>query len=1363
MCRDALQGAHAESIITTVAGGGVGDGGAATSALLTKSDNLASYSNASSGGVLVFITDTFHHRIRRVDEFGIITSVAGIGAAGFSGDGGDAKVAKLNRPTGVTAVARRSNSGVVLYIADSINHRIRRVDEDGIIITVAGTGTQGFSGDGGAATAARMSVPFGITAVLNSSSGDIVLYVSEAGNHCIRRVDQSGIITTVVGIGIAGYHGDGGAATAAKLFFPSGIVAMKYPNSSVVLYIADTNNHRIRFVNENGIIFSVAGSGTSGYAGDGGAATAAKLFSPFGIAARLNVSNGGVQLHIADTGNHRIRCVNEEGHINTVAGTGARGFGGDGKDAKEATLNRPSGVVSHLNIDSGNLTLFITDYENARIRRVNERGVMGTAAGGGVGDGGAATAAILNNTAFVTVVPNASGRGVELYISDFDNNRIRRVDATRFITTIAGSGAADFSGDGGPATLAKLRDPVGVTWHDSARTLYIADTGNQRVRAVDAHGVMHTVAGMGEAGYAGDGGAAVNAQLHEPSYVLWHATWGGLLIADTANHCIRLLHENGTIQSLAGNGSMGAAESRVPLASARFNRPLGLALHSRTGDLFISDSGNLRVRRASVAGVVFVVTGSTTPLHGICFEAPFLHGAAPDVDKVWWLWTEEDATMLFANVESFGEMTRAQYTDPRKTSLFRPLGVRVHPSKNGQLQVADSGRHNLITAYFIENVALQAMGNSAAGDGGDGGAPRSASFNLPRVSVFSPNGSLEWVSDTGNSRLRVAESATVVSTPALHGDVTITRPAGMDMHANGTLWLANAGQNTVITVSPSLFATVVAGVANTTGGFNGDGANASACLLNNPLDVALASASAWTDISAFIADSRNHRVRALFHNGTLLTVVGNGSAGYSGDDGPASQAQLQYPAGIAVDPLVGTLYISDTCNNRVRAVAVDGVIRTIAGTGIYAFSRDGVPAVLSALAAPHGLAVDTINGMLFIADRDNSRIRAVYLPGRDVRVGVANATDAECTRAGDCATLSQALRLRAQYATRFHLLTNMSMSASVKIPYTCVDCEIHGAPEVWIKLGATLDLADTVGESDPAYFHAFTTFSLRNLNIDATDMPTNDGGQLSVIVVGVGSDGRDEANPIMFENMTVVGLPASHRLMKVFGSGFSTSLQYSVRCVIRNLVVRLAVSDSRIYPSILVGIVHLAYAASIRVHNVSFELESPTASLSPFASLVAPYAVLSLSYSDTVVVDMIRVRNIQVQPVSSSAYPIALLETQDCAHVNVSNVWVEQASAMHIFSAYSSANVQVSDLHIVNSSLHGTVVFVETIVLSTRADLLLKCRVDVSGVVLSSVRLLPEPLSLRPYDVPHSRGIVAYIRTSSPSTMSNDPFRQAAT
>ncbi len=332
----------------------------------------------------------------------IITTIAGNGTPGYSGDGGPATAAELDKPICVAI-----DAGGNIYFSDYGNHRIRKVTPAGTISTIAGNGTSGYSGDGGAATAAKLSYPYGVAV---DGSGNV--YLADYSNNRIRKVTPSGTISTIAGNGTASFSGDGGAATAAELQLPTGVAI----DGSGNLYVADWGNQRIRKVTPSGTISTLAGNGTGSFSGDGGAATAAELYNPIGVAV-----DGSSNVYIADDGNQRIRKVTPSGSISTIAGNGTAGYSGDGGAATAAELNYPVGVALDF---SGNL--YIADDANHTIRKVTPSGIISTIAGNGTagysGDGGAATAAELNYPYGAAV--DGSGN---LYIADDLNQRIRKV------------------------------------------------------------------------------------------------------------------------------------------------------------------------------------------------------------------------------------------------------------------------------------------------------------------------------------------------------------------------------------------------------------------------------------------------------------------------------------------------------------------------------------------------------------------------------------------------------------------------------------------------------------------------------------------------------------------------------------------------------------------------------------------------------------------------------------------------------------------------------------------------------------------------------------------------------------------------
>lgn len=336
-----------------------------------------------------------------------------------------------------------------------------------------------------------------------------------------------GDIVTIAGTGTAGFSGDGGPAASADLADPRGVA-----DSGTALYVADTQNHRVRLV-DGGLIETVAGTGAPGFVGNGETPTAAQLNDPHGLA----VDAFGT-VYVADRGNHAIRSFTLGGTLDTIAGTlGTAGTGGDGGPATSATLNGPTDVA--VDLDG---FVYVADRDNHRIRRIEPGSgglietVVGTGTAGFSGDGGPGNAAQLSSPTSVEVGPD--GR---IYIADEGNHRIRVWDvATDTVSTFAGTGAPGFSGDGGPAAAAQLQAPGGLG-ADESGNVYFVDRGNQRVRRVGGDGVIFTVAGTGAAGYNGDGIPAESAQVNVPYAVEAVAGTDDLYIADSGNARVRLV------------------------------------------------------------------------------------------------------------------------------------------------------------------------------------------------------------------------------------------------------------------------------------------------------------------------------------------------------------------------------------------------------------------------------------------------------------------------------------------------------------------------------------------------------------------------------------------------------------------------------------------------------------------------------------------------------------------------------------------------------------------------------------------------------------------------------------------------------
>ena len=416
-------------------------------------------------------------------------------------------------------------------------------------------------------------------------------------------------IQTFAGSGSQAFGGDGGQAAVAALNHPRGLVV----DSSGTVYVADADNLRIRRITANGIISTVAGNGLPGNSGDGGLATNASLSSLTGLA--LDTAGN---LYIADAHNMCVRKVTLGGIITTVAGTnGVQGFSGDGGPATSARLNVPAAVM----YSGGNL--YIADSSNQRIRRVSANGTITTIAGssataGFAGDGGPATSASL---AFpLGMAMDSLGN---LYFADGDNNRVRRISPGGVIATVAGDGAGRFAGDAGPATGASLNIPEDLAL-DGAGNLLIADSGNNRVRKVDTSGIISTVAGTANNGFSGDGGPATQAMLDFPWGVTTSAR-GTVYIADRVNNRVRVVAANLTsVPTLAADGAVvnSASFARIAIAPGAIITIFGTGLAGSTlsssGAPLPTVLGETSVTFNGIAAPLFFVSSSQ-----INAQAPF--------------------------------------------------------------------------------------------------------------------------------------------------------------------------------------------------------------------------------------------------------------------------------------------------------------------------------------------------------------------------------------------------------------------------------------------------------------------------------------------------------------------------------------------------------------------------------------------------------------------------------------------------------------------------------------------------------------------------------------------------------------------
>jgi len=692
-------------------------------------------------------------------------------------------------------------------------------------------------------------------------------------------------------------------------------------------YIADSYSSQIFEVSTMGTLTILAGNGTIGYTGDAGPATSAALGRPEVVA----LDSAG-NLYIADTANSVIRVVNmgtqaatvagitiAPGNIQTVAGNGTAGFGGDGSAATSAELNAPYGVFVDA---AGNI--YIADTENSVIREVAvSTGIIQTIAGtpditGFTGDGGSATAATLDLPQGVYV--DAAGN---IYIADTFNSVIRVVNPGTQPVTIAGISipagaiqtvagtfysaglgtACQFTGDNGPATSAFLCLPDGV-FADASGNIYIADTSNYGIREVVTAGTISTIAGtLGTAGYSGDGGSATSAQLNYPAEVFVDST-ANIFIADTLNYAIREVVA-GNISTIAGNATLAYSGNGASAIDAALSIPYG-AFVDASGNLFVADTYNSAIRK------VVAATGNIQTLAGngqVC--------ALPSTGC-------GDGGLALA------------------AQLNYPEGIFI--DSQGNVFIADT-EDSVVRQIVGSTGIIQTVAGTpgSAGFSGDGGPATSAQFNSPGAVLLDDAGNI-YIADKGNSAIRVVNTGTTAITIA------------------------------AITIQPATIATVAGNgtpCADTSSGC-GDGGAAATAELNFPSGISLDASG-----NLYIADAFSNAIREVnTTTGVIQTVAGTlGKRGYSGDNGPATSALLDTPSGLSIDSF-GNIFIADTDNSVIReVVAVNGnAIQTVAGNGTTGFLGDGGSSSSAELNTPLGVT-GSIAGLVFIADSENSRIR----------------------------------------------------------------------------------------------------------------------------------------------------------------------------------------------------------------------------------------------------------------------------------------------------------------------------------------------------------------------------------------------------
>lgn len=663
----------------------VGDGKRATSVTLTLVDGLVVDRVGN-----IYLSHRSKNRIRKVTPDGIITTVAGNGTAGFSGDGGPALDATLNFPAGL-ALDRADN----LYIADRNNHRIRKVSPDGIITTVAGTGTADFGGDEGPALVAHLHLPSDVEVGPNDH-----LYISDRSNNRIRKIDTNGIITTVAGRGLAGFGGDFGLAINAFLKYPFGIALDRHGN----LYIADRGNNRVRKVDSQGMITTLAGDSMHSFGGDYGPAAYSNLAYPTDV-----VVDEKDNVYIADRNNNRIRKIDGQGVITTLMGTGDTDFNGDNEIAPETSLHLPFALAIHPDNK-----LVVADRSHFRVRSV----------------------------------------GLKNYI----------------VTTVAGNGRSLFKGDGGPGTGATLNTPSGLVI-DSHNNILFADLQHHRVRKITPDGRITTIAGTGREGNEGNGGPALQASLLMPSTLAIDVRANLYVVHRLGNGwVIRQIDPQGTITHFAGNGQQGSDGDGGPAVAASFYTISDIAT-DKQGNVYVSDSTSRSIRKIDKDGVIHKVLDETMVPMGEEF-----HPNSVLVDDAGTLYFSDSGSSRIGKMGSDGKFQIVGGTGDFKDSGDDGLAVSAGIRSPGGLALGSDGTLYLaeeqtarIRKIDTKGIISLVAGTGVPGFSGDQGPAREAQLKSPFRMAFDKDGNLIF-SDRDNNRIRKIDTQGNISTLAGHGN-----------------------------------------------------------------------------------------------------------------------------------------------------------------------------------------------------------------------------------------------------------------------------------------------------------------------------------------------------------------------------------------------------------------------------------------------------------------------------------------------------------------------------------------------------------------------------------------------------------------
>ncbi|MES2703848.1 MAG: Ig-like domain-containing protein [Bacteroidota bacterium] len=988
------------------------------------------------------------HVIRKINTSGVISTIAGsVGSYGYWGDGGSAISAGLYSPTGIAV----DNSGNI-YIADQENHRIRKINTSGTISTVAGNGISGYGGDGSAATSANLNFPAGIAV---DAAGN--LYIADQSNNRVRKVNTSGVISTIAGNGFMGFSGDGGAGTSARLDHPSGVAV----DGSGNVFVADTWNVRIRKISTGGIITTYAGNGAVGYSGDGGSATSAAISTLIsGIAV-----DGSDNVYIADNDNYRIRRVSG-GIINTIGGTGINGFSGDGGVATSAQVGLTYGVAV---ASSGNI--FIADGGNNRIRKIctGSLPTAGTITGtlsfcqattttlasssGGAWSSGSTGVATVSSGGVVSGVAAGTAR-----ITYTVTNLCGSAFSTALVTVNPAPSAGTLSGSAmlcAPGTTTLSSTVSGGTWTSGATGVATAGATTGVINGVSAGTATISYAASNSCGTAVatrivtvSSTVPAVAAIGGPSTVctgntitltdataggVWSSTAAGVATITTGGIVSSVTAGTTTISYTVINGCGTSAATKavtVGLTPATgilsgpslVCIPATITLSSTSSGGIWSSSSATVATVAAATGVVTGVSAGTasmtyTMTSGFCSAATstiVTVSAIPTVAPITGTGSVcQGTTITLADVTTGGAWSSAAATVAVGSATGAVGGASAGTGTVSYTVTNGCGATSVTAIVTVNptfvghtNIITTIAGTGLSGSTGDGGAATAARIyaiygmtedtahnlylvdSMGDIRKVTPGGVIStfltgyeviraaadqlgnlYFIDNATGDLNKRNAAGVITTVA----AGLMNPWALCTDYANNVYVGLIWTSTVLKFSPSGVMSVFAGDGTTS--YSGDGGAATSAGLGNWVNGLAADKAGNIYISTNFPSGAYERVRKVDINGTITTVAGlAGTHGFTGDGGLATAAELNGPNSVATDG-AGGLYISDYYNYRVRSISAGtNIINTKAGTGLTWYNGDNIAATTANI-KPSAVLIDH-SGSVIIAD-ENYRIRKI--------------------------------------------------------------------------------------------------------------------------------------------------------------------------------------------------------------------------------------------------------------------------------------------------------------------------------------------------------------------------------------------------